>query len=64
MNNSLHSARHELPQLACALLFNNGCDPTTHLCQKKDSDFPNERLKWRNDAKRSHSRDGIIHLMA
>jgi hypothetical protein len=63
MNNSLHSARHELPQLAGALLFNNGRDPTTHLRQKKDSDFPNERLKWRNDAKRSHSRDDIIHLM-
>jgi hypothetical protein len=62
MNNSLHSARHELPQLASALLFNSG-DPITHLCQMKDSDSPNERLKCRNDAKRSHSRDDIIHLM-
>jgi hypothetical protein len=37
MNNSLHSARHKPPQLACALLFNNSRDPITHLRQKKDS---------------------------
>src|SRR5215475_6470333 len=45
MNNSLHSARNIVPQLACTLLKQRR-DQTTHLCQKKDADSPNERLKF------------------
>jgi hypothetical protein len=44
MNNSLHSARHKLPQLACALLFNNGAIQSHIFAKRKTQIYQTKDL--------------------